>query len=201
MCLLWAEWLGSASNPISPLWNIPRSSWPQESAHGLQITGNSWLQQTCLRLLRWPSVRICVIGINSVKCTGVVSKRKDAVGGMHKALSVLNPDYVESISASNLSCLWMPTVKVRQQYFPEWVFFFSSTVPLLIPVWLLSGGYVPHPSSHQLYPEFPEPCCIMRKYWSYRVWCGCLSTLMGSMLLSLVGLVYGCVVFILEISH
>lgn len=120
-----------------------------------------------------------------------------------KLCPVLNPDYVESIPASNLSCLWMPRVRLGSSISLSGFLFFSP-VPPLIPVQLLSGGYVPHPSSHQLYPEFPEPYCIMRKYWSCRVWCGCLSTLMGviqcvgSMLLSLVGLVYGCVVFILE---
>lgn len=76
---------------------------------------------------------------------------------------------------------------------------FFSTVPHSVPVQLVSGSNVPHPSSHQLHPEILELYCIMRKFWSCRVWSRCLSTMMGviqcvgSTLLSLVGLVYGCV--------
>lgn len=112
------KWLGSTSKPISPPWNIPRSSWPQELAHGLQVTGNSLPQQTWLPLLRWPSATVRVICISFGKCMVVASRRKGVVGGGHKALSYgglhrcWTPDHVESIPATNLSYLWMPGVRL-----------------------------------------------------------------------------------------
>ena len=114
MCCCGQSGLAVPQNPSS----LPET-FPEAAGHRSQLMGCRSQETACHNKLGFLCSDDPQQGYESSasalgKCIVVASKRKGVVGGMHKALSYSGlhqcgtPDHVESISATNLSCLWMP---------------------------------------------------------------------------------------------